>query len=382
MTGESTLLCPALENLPNIFVFKYHIHIQMNFAPLHRWQGIERPRDDVTLCFDSIETSSDENTMIVTYDNANLSPRGLAAIIAKRHMSGIDARSLISLEEPSVETSHQSNAADNESSSTMIKNRLIAVHKENQCNNKDIEFERRQKQKLRLQKLDRKTMNHVVANRKALREKQRTKKAAEMERQAKEVECQRKLEQKKQKLYGNIRSKILDPAAPSSHASPNDRSCSSSFSNDSSNGVSYHIAFGKKMSCSSAAPRQSIDVDSSAVSLASSTRHHKSFGKIPTYITDRKAKIEREEEEQRRLRENAPPAPGLVLMEETERLETLRLLEENEKQAREELRNIPFKMNHQRAARLRQAIDYRLKEIEDTRKIFSKDKVFVAKNNN
>lgn len=354
----------------------------MNFAPLHRWQGIERPRDDVTLCFDSIETSSDENTMIVTYDNANLSPRGLAAIIAKRHMSGIDARSLISLEEPSVETSHQSNAADKESSSTMIKNRLNAVHKENQCNNKDIEFERRQKQKLRLQKLDRKTMNHVVANRKALREKQRTKKAAEMERQAKEVERQRKLEQKKQKLYGNIRSKILDPAASSSHASPNDRSCSSSFSNDStrSNEVSYHIAFGKKISSSSTAPRQSIDVDSCAVSLASSTRHHKSFGKVPTYITDRKAKIEREEEEQRRLRENAPPAPGLVLMDESERLETLRLLEENEKQAREELRNIPFKMNHQRAARLRQAIDYRLKEIEDTRKIFSKDKVFVAKN--
>ena len=90
-----------------------------------------RTRDDVTLCFDSIEISSDENTMIVTYDNANLSPRGLAAIIAKRHMSGIDARSLISLEEPSVETSHQSNAADKESPSTKIKNRLNAVHTTN-----------------------------------------------------------------------------------------------------------------------------------------------------------------------------------------------------------------------------------------------------------
>jgi len=329
------------------------------------------------------ENSFDE--MIVTYDNDNLSPRGLAAIIARRHMSGVDAKSLIALEEPSVEASNQTCASDKNSPSTKPKNNLKAIrllHKENQCNNKDIEFERREKQKLRLQKLERKTMNHVAANRRALKEKQRNKKEADMERQAKELSRQQKFEQKKQKLYGNIRSKILDPAASSSHSSPNERSCSSSFSNYStrSNGpAEYRIAFGKKTS-SSAAPRQSIDVDSSVLSLASSSMRHKSYGKVPTYITDRKAKIEREEEEQRRLKENAPPAPGLVLMDESERLETLRLLEENEKQARDELRNIPFKMNHQRAARLRQAIDYRLKEIEDTRKIFSKAKVFVAKN--
>lgn len=322
------------------------------------------------------------DNMIVTYDNEKLSPRGLAAIIARRHMSGVDAKSLIKLEVPTIATSYQSSAADNESPSTKIKNHLKSirhVHKENQCNKKDIEFERREKQKLRLQKLERKTMNHVAANRKALREKQRNNKAAEMERQAKDMERRHKLEQKKQKLYGNIRSKVLDSAYPSSHASPNDRSCSSSFSNGSTRSNEYHIAFGKKIS-SVAAPRQSVHVDSSELSLASSSRHHKSFGKVPTYITDRREKIKREEEEQRRLKENAPPAPGLVLMDESERLETLRLLEENEKQAREELRNIPFKMNHQRAARLRHAIDYRLKEIEDTRKIFSKDKVFVAKN--
>ncbi|KAL3769144.1 hypothetical protein ACHAWU_001212 [Discostella pseudostelligera] len=318
--------------------------------------------------------------MIVTYDNDNLSPRGLAAIIARRHMSGVDAKSLIALEEPSVEASNQTCASDKNSPSTKPKNNLKAIrllHKENQCNNKDIEFERREKQKLRLQKLERKTMNHVAANRRALKEKQRNKKEADMERQAKELS-----RQKAKAEHGNIRSKILDPAASSSHSSPNERSCSSSFSNYStrSNGpAEYRIAFGKKTS-SSAAPRQSIDVDSSVLSLASSSMRHKSYGKVPTYITDRKAKIEREEEEQRRLKENAPPAPGLVLMDESERLETLRLLEENEKQARDELRNIPFKMNHQRAARLRQAIDYRLKEIEDTRKIFSKAKVFVAKN--
>lgn len=211
-------------------------------------------------------------------------------------------------------------------------------------------------------------MNHIAANRQALKEKQRMNKATEVERQSKELERQKRLERKKQKLYGNIQSKLLDCPIPSSRSSPTDHSCSSTFSNYSSrrNGRNYD---------------QSIDVnvDSSGVSVSSISRLHKSFGRVPTYITDRKAKIEREEEEMRRLKENAPPAPGLVLMDESERLETLRMLEDNEKEAREALRSIPFKMNHQRAARLRQAIEFRLKEIEDTRKVFSKEKVFVAK---
>lgn len=321
--------------------------------------------------------------MIVSYDNDNWSPRGLASLIAKRHSSGVDAKSLIALAEQKIETPNRSCTVAKGSPSAKLKHHLKAihhvVHKENQCNCKDLEFERREKEKMRLQMLERKSKNHVTANRQAVKEKQRSKKVAEMERQAKEESRRKKLEQKKQKLYGNIRSKIAQPAA-SSHSSPGERSRASSFSNDStrSNGRAYHIAFGQKMS-SSTAPRQCMDAES-AISFPSAGRRHKSYGKVPTYITDRKTKIEQEEEEQRRLKENAPPAPGLVLMDESERLETLRMLEENEKEAREALRNIPFKMNHQRAARLRQAIDFRLKEIEDTRKIFSKEKVFVAKN--
>jgi hypothetical protein len=105
---------------------------------------------------------------------------------------------------------------------------------------------------------------------------------------------------------------------------------------------------------------------------------HKSFGKTPAYITNRRAKLEQEEHERMLIQQNAPPAPGLVLMEEAERLETLRILEENEKIERDKLRNIPFAMNGHRAARIREAIEFRLKEIEDAKKIFSKHRVFVA----
>ena len=79
--------------------------------------------------------------------------------------------------------------------------------------------------------------------------------------------------------------------------------------------------------------------------------------------------------------DDAPPQPGLVLLKESERLDTLRMLEPNEQEAWKILDNIPFRMNEQRAARLRQAVEYCLAEIEETKKMFSLGKVFVTNNN-
>jgi hypothetical protein len=69
------------------------------------------------------------------------------------------------------------------------------------------------------------------------------------------------------------------------------------------------------------------------------------------------------------------------LLKDSERLDTLRMLETNKQEGRKILDNISFRMNEQRAARLRQAVEYRLVEIEETRKMFSRGKVFVTNNN-
>ena len=138
----------------------------------------------------------------------------------------------------------------------------------------------------------------------------------------------------------------------------------------------FHIAFGRKVpSSSSSSARPSPNKQNSDDSKAF---RHSSYGKTPAYITNRRAKIEREEQERQYREQNAPPAPGLVLMDESERLETMQILEENERIERDKLANIPFAMNAARAARLREAIEFRLKEIEDAKEIFSKDRVFVA----
>ena len=138
----------------------------------------------------------------------------------------------------------------------------------------------------------------------------------------------------------------------------------------------FHIAFGRKVpSSSSSSTRPSQNQKNSD---ESNEFRHNSYGKTPAYITNRRAKIEREEQERLYKEKNAPPAAGLVLMEESERLETMRILEENERIEHDKLANIPFAMNAARAARLREAIEFRLKEIEDAKEIFSKDRVFVA----
>jgi hypothetical protein len=294
--------------------------------------------------------------MIATLQDENLSPRSLAALIAKRQRGGDGLKSLIA---PAT------NEHDEYASSRSFKAR-----QKNSPSNQSWTTCRGSPSI----KLKKRPKNHLKANREALIEKQRSNKGVKLERQAKEKLRHQKLEQKKQLLYGNVKSRIFEPTA-SSASSPSEHSCNSAMTSPlSADSTGKNIAFGKK------APLSQPNTYAQSFVSSSSEERHKSYGKVPKYITDRKVKIEQEEEEIRRLKENAPPAPGLVLMEESERLETLRMLEVNEKEAREALRNIPFRMNEQRAARLRQAIEYRLKEIEDTRKIFSKDKVFVASN--
>ncbi len=295
----------------------------------------------------------------------NLSPRSLAALIAKRQRGGDSLKSLI------APPTYEFNNATVQSIDKSLQKNSPSSQSWTTCSGSPSSSKN----------LKKKPKNHLRANREALKEKQRNIKDIELERSANEKLRLQKLEQKKQKLFGNVRSKILDPSA-------------SSVSTQSEH--SRHSAPRNKLHMASQIPkRQNIAIGEKAPSLkpdtnaqsgvtssssSSSNDRHKSFGKVPRYITDRKAKIEQEEEDMRLLKENKPPAPGLVLMEESERLETLRMLEANEKEARDALISIPFRMNEKRAARLRQAVEYRLKEIEDTRKIFSKDKVFVTKN--
>ena len=90
-----------------------------------------------------------------------------------------------------------------------------------------------------------------------------------------------------------------------------------------------------------------------------------------------------EAEESRRRQQNAesdddgPPAEGMVRMKESERLETLRLLEASEEKARTDLQRLPLSMQGLGAAVKRENLERRLREIDDAKRIFSKEKVYI-----
>ena len=225
--------------------------------------------------------------------------------------------------------------------------------------------------------------NYIKANRQALKAKQLSNKNAAILKEKNEKSKQLKIDQFREKQFGRITSRVHAPTLSSSTIAPNDegRSINSnplSLDEDAEN-QEFHIAFGQKVTVPSTSDSSRPSIGNTRDSGDSETFvRHKSYGKTPAYITNRRAKIEREEQERLLREQNAPPAPGLVLLEESERLETLRILEENEKIERHKLQNIPFAMNAQRAARMREGIEFRLKEIESAKSIFSKDRVFVA----
>ena len=303
--------------------------------------------------------------MIVSFESPNndenWTPSSLANLIAKRQCTGEDVKSLIAPLPLPIE----SNADDDSTNQSCTACHLSP---------------------------SKKPKNHLRANRQALKEKQQQNKLQKEARQTNEKLKQQQLEMKKQKLYGKVRSRVS-----SSFSSPSEQSCCESaevqsinrgvsplsVSTTSDNDSNCHIAFGRTVPIHAQTSHHRPNINNScaesAVSSSSTnSRRHKSFGKVPSYITRRRAKIAEFEEEQRRRDEMAPPEPGLVLLKESERLKTLDILTANEKVCLYELANIPFAMNPRRAGKLREAITLRLNDIRMQREIFSKEKVFVA----
>ena len=105
---------------------------------------------------------------------------------------------------------------------------------------------------------------------------------------------------------------------------------------------------------------------------------HESYGEVPQYLQQRKLRWE-EEEKMRQLNKPDEDCPdGMVCMPEAERLETLEVLEESEKQAKADLFAMPLTVQTIASTKKKNALEAKLKEIEDAKKIFSRPKVYIA----
>jgi len=105
---------------------------------------------------------------------------------------------------------------------------------------------------------------------------------------------------------------------------------------------------------------------------------HEAFGRVPDYLEKRNAQ-KAEAEEQRRL--NAPDPncpPGMTLMPEGERVETVRTLEASLEEVNRQLQKLPFVIETYSIQKRHDALETKLKEIERALTIFNRPKVYVA----
>lgn len=105
---------------------------------------------------------------------------------------------------------------------------------------------------------------------------------------------------------------------------------------------------------------------------------HNSFGRVPTYLENRKA---RWAEEQEAIRRNAPDPScprGMMLMPEEERLHTLDTLHSSKEEAMRQLSKMPFVIETPTQKKKQDELEAKLREIERAIALFSKPKVYIA----
>jgi len=104
---------------------------------------------------------------------------------------------------------------------------------------------------------------------------------------------------------------------------------------------------------------------------------HADFGRVPTYLLQRKIEAIEAEEEVVRAREAAKIPPGMRLLPEHERLETLSVLQRNKAEVERLIWALPLKIETLGQRRRKDELDERIADIEQGIKAFSKPSVIV-----
>jgi len=104
----------------------------------------------------------------------------------------------------------------------------------------------------------------------------------------------------------------------------------------------------------------------------------KDFGKVPKYLRERQAELAQEEDIRRQLADIDMDCPeGMRLLPEGERIETLKILEGNREKVTAEIGQMPFVIDTLGLKKRKQALENKLKDIDNAIKIFSRRKVYV-----
>lgn len=106
---------------------------------------------------------------------------------------------------------------------------------------------------------------------------------------------------------------------------------------------------------------------------------HESYGRVPSYLQTRKNEWADAENERRRNAPDPNCPPGMCLMPEQERLDTLRTLQSSKSECMHQLERMPFVVETPSMKRKQENLESKLREIDRAIEVFSKPKVYVAK---
>lgn len=135
-----------------------------------------------------------------------------------------------------------------------------------------------------------------------------------------------------------------------------------------------------KLAAAAAAARRHIKAESKAAAGAGEFLHKSEYGQVPTYLLERKLQLAQEHEALMAAKAAAAIPPGLRVMPECERLETLGLLQQNRQEVEAKLSALSITNETHRMKRHKEELERRLAEIEDARRIFSRPNVLVQAN--
>ncbi|XP_036363897.1 enkurin domain-containing protein 1 isoform X2 [Octopus sinensis] len=100
-------------------------------------------------------------------------------------------------------------------------------------------------------------------------------------------------------------------------------------------------------------------------------------GVIPKYLKERQAQWVKDEEERVASLPDPTVPPGHKVLPDSERVETLELLQKNQRDLLQKIQKLPLSNDSVRAQKRRQELESKLAEIDEAVKIFSRSKVFV-----
>mmetsp|Transcript_6685 Transcript_6685/g.17060 ORF Transcript_6685/g.17060 Transcript_6685/m.17060 type:complete len:317 (+) Transcript_6685:224-1174(+) len=101
------------------------------------------------------------------------------------------------------------------------------------------------------------------------------------------------------------------------------------------------------------------------------------YGKVPAYLKARQREMAEEEIEREAAIEAAKIPPGMRVMPESERMDTLQILAQNKAAVEDQISKLPFTVETPSQIKYKDGLHRRLQEIEEAERLFSRPNVLV-----